>query len=653
LSATILCVEDDRNFCQILERALSAEGFEVRLAHDGEEALRILEADPADLVLLDVMLPKRDGFEVLETLRSMQGSVGNIPAVFLSGCSGGPQYTERANRLGAYAWLTKPVTLERLTHVIRKALDLTAPERVAEQKAVSPPERALLVGGLEDLPFPALLHHLHGMRAEGVLQLRDGRKRKALQLRDGRAIAVRSNLVGECLGNLLVRSQRIEQPDLDESLARMHRGEGMQGQILVAMQILSEDELAAALRQQAEEKLFEIFTWWSGEYRFLRGARLAKGHALALDQSPANVILAGIRGRTPIELVDAALAEKRDRVAALGESPYYRFQEIDLDVPGQALLQELSRRTPPMADLLERDEATRRTLYGLVAAELVELRPSEATEQGSGSTASGRIEPAPPCVAGVPPVTEAMSRDTDAGLRAELERLAERLRGRDYFAVLGVSEQAGSDEVQRAYEDAAKRTHPDRFRNASDVVKRLAEEVFGLISRAHEALSDTQRRQAYVLERQSHTREAAKLEEGRRALKAELRFRDGEKALRRRDYEGALASFEEAVRLFGEEGEYHAYLGYALFQVRRGDRQGEKEAIGHIRRGRKLAPDREKPYLLLGRLHREAGRVQSAEKCFTRVLQINPDCVEAVRELRLIHMRRQKAKGRLARLLRR
>ena len=156
-----------------------------------------------------------------------------------------------------------------------------------------------------------------------------------------------------------------------------------------------------------------------------------------------------------------------------------------------------------------------------------------------------------------------------------------------------------------------------------------------------------------MLERRSHSREAAKLEEGRRALKAELRFRDGEKALRRRDYEGALASFEEAVRLFGEEGEYHAYLGYALFQTRRDDRQAEKEAIGHIRRGRKLAPDREKPYLLLGRLHREAGRVQGAEKCFTRVLQINPDCVEAVRELRLIHMRRQKAKGRLARLLRR
>jgi CheY-like chemotaxis protein/DnaJ-domain-containing protein 1 len=647
LSATILCVDDDRHFCQILARALGAEGFEVRLAHDGEQALATLETDPADLMLLDVMLPRRDGFEVLETLRSMQGPVGSLPVVFLSGCSGGPPYAERAARLGAHACLTKPIPLEQLVGAVRKALDLAPPARTEAVRAPIP-EREILQGNLADLPFPALLHHLHGLRADGVLQLRVGRKRKAVQLRGGRPVAVRSNLIGECLGNLLVRLGRIEQRELDESLARMRRGEGMQGQILVAMELLSEDELGALLRHQAEEKLFEIFAWRSGEFRFLRDARLAKANALALDQSPANLVLRGILERMPSDLVDAALGARSDCVAALGESPYYRFQEIDLDAPGRALLEELAQ-TPPLTDLRRRDERTRRILYALIATDMVELR-----DRRTNAAPGGR----PPAVAraSAPPTAKepaAPARDMEAGLRAELEKLAERLRGRDYFDVLGVSQEADTEEIRGAYEDAARRTHPDRFRGASDAVERLAEEVFGLLSRAYETLSDPRQRQAYLIERQADSRDARELEEGRRALQAELRFQEGEKLLRRRDYEGALASFEEAVTLFPEEGEYHAYRGWALFLARRGDPRAEKEALSHIRKGRKLAPDREKPYLFLGRLHREAGRAQNAEKCFTRVLQINPDCVEAVRELRLIHMRREKAKGRIGRWLRR
>ena len=78
-----------------------------------------------------------------------------------------------------------------------------------------------------------------------------------------------------------------------------------------------------------------------------------------------------------------------------------------------------------------------------------------------------------------------------------------------------------------------------------------------------------------------------------------------------------------------------------------------QEALLHVRRGRKLAPTREKPYLFLGRLHHAAGRIDAAEKCLTRALQLDPDCVEAMRELRLIQMRRKKARGLVDRLLRR
>ena len=78
-----------------------------------------------------------------------------------------------------------------------------------------------------------------------------------------------------------------------------------------------------------------------------------------------------------------------------------------------------------------------------------------------------------------------------------------------------------------------------------------------------------------------------------------------------------------------------------------------EEALEHVKRGIKLAGDREKPYLLMGRLCKATGRADAAERMFTRAVQIQPNCVEALRELRLINMRRQKQKGIIGRLLRR
>ncbi len=79
MAATVLCVDDDRNLCQLVAKALAAEGYVVRTGCDGTAALALVRDATPDLVLLDTLLPGRDGFSVLEEIRAMDGPVGQIP----------------------------------------------------------------------------------------------------------------------------------------------------------------------------------------------------------------------------------------------------------------------------------------------------------------------------------------------------------------------------------------------------------------------------------------------------------------------------------------------------------------------------------------------------------------------------------------------
>jgi CheY-like chemotaxis protein len=646
LQPTILCVDDDRNFCEILAKAFKAEGYAVRTAHDGETALRSLREAPPSLVTLDILLPRQDGFRVLEQVRALRGAAARTPALLLSGCSPTPQYRSRAAELGAAALLTKPVPLERLLEVAGKATGSAVAARVEPRAGEARP----IAGQLEKVPFAALLHHLHGLRASGVLHLESGKKRKKLQLRDGRPVAVKSNLVDECLGNLLAATGSISWDVMHESLRRVKRGEGPQGQILMAMHMLDEEDLARALRRQAAEKLLEIFSWESGRFRFQRGVRLKGANALALRGSPANLIVEGVRSRLPAAAMESFFLKNGAKFLIPSESPFYRFQEIELTPTEEKLLRRIDGAVPIGRLAARVDEAARRTLYGAIAIGLFEVRRAAPAPAVAKSAA-----PRPPVAArrAAAAKPESVAPAQEEGARADLSDMAANLRGRDFFSILGLEHRTDDEEVRCAYVELAKRTHPDRYSGFGEAVKQLAEEVFGLVSEAYQNLADQERRLAYLRSLRNRERDAEELEEGQRALRAELAFQRGVAALGRKDNAGAAGCFEEAVRTYPEEGEYHAWFGWAWYLTDPSAAGRLDEALEHVREGRKLAPDREKPYLFLGKLYKAADRKAIAERMFTRALQLDPDCVEAIRELRLLHMRREKSKGLMKRILRR
>jgi len=101
----ILIVEDDGFLIQMYATKLEMEGFKVVAAIDGEKALRLIKRELPDLILLDLLLPKKDGFQVLEELKRDE-AVKNIPVVVLSNL-GQKEDIDRCFELGAKDYLIK------------------------------------------------------------------------------------------------------------------------------------------------------------------------------------------------------------------------------------------------------------------------------------------------------------------------------------------------------------------------------------------------------------------------------------------------------------------------------------------------------------------------------------------------------------------
>lgn len=117
---TVLVVDDDRNAVDILQRLLTKEGFVVHCANGGREALAAVNAHPIDVILLDVMMPDIDGFQVCESLRKREGT-REIPVILLT-AKDDMETRVIGMRLGVSEFLTKPINKIELFQRLRAQL---------------------------------------------------------------------------------------------------------------------------------------------------------------------------------------------------------------------------------------------------------------------------------------------------------------------------------------------------------------------------------------------------------------------------------------------------------------------------------------------------------------------------------------------------
>ena len=120
LRSRILVIDDDREVAETIKLALESNGFEVITAHDGATGIALVQRDRPDLVILDMMLPKRSGFLVLETLRQYEPTPTRVIMVT---ANDGVRHQKYAESLGVDGYLHKPFEIDELLKKVDELLD--------------------------------------------------------------------------------------------------------------------------------------------------------------------------------------------------------------------------------------------------------------------------------------------------------------------------------------------------------------------------------------------------------------------------------------------------------------------------------------------------------------------------------------------------
>ena len=157
MAETILVVDDDLDILELLKMNLEPEGYDVRTASDGKQAVESASLNPPDLILLDVMMPHKDGFQVIEDLKNIEDTK-TVPVILLTARG---QTEDKVHGLdaGADDYITKPFDLREVTARVKAVLGRTQPI-----KYINPLMRAM-GSGFNEAGVQQLAGHLQAAAA--------------------------------------------------------------------------------------------------------------------------------------------------------------------------------------------------------------------------------------------------------------------------------------------------------------------------------------------------------------------------------------------------------------------------------------------------------------------------------------------------------
>ena len=289
---------------------------------------------------------------------------------------------------------------------------------------------------------------------------------------------------------------------------------------------------------------------------------------------------------------------------------------------------------PAEAARLRRQRLLRR------AVENMGVLPTQRGPEGAVAVTPAAATPAAP-----PPPPSTLSAEERA-FAEQLDARATSLAGKDHFTVLGVPQAANKDQVKAAFLQLAKTFHPDRLPQPLQPSHGARiNAVFDSIRAAYDVLQDDAARARYVEELKAGPPkpgfkpgvkgEPTPVEQQVREL-----MRDGEVALKKKDFAGAERAFARAHTLDGKHAESLAAKGWAIYMDP--SRKAELPAVKQLMQDAlKLDPKCARAHYQLGVIARVHGEAAASEKHFRAAVAANPRHAEASAEVRLLEIRKK------------
>ncbi|SEA76900.1 Response regulator containing CheY-like receiver, AAA-type ATPase, and DNA-binding domains [Desulfuromusa kysingii] len=613
----ILVIDDDRDLRDFLQQAFSAAGFQVETVDRGAIGLRKLLTEDFQLVLIDLNMAEISGPNICRALRK-HDNTRDLPVVMVTSIFHSPeQIAEAKENYGADGFLLKPFNGQDLQNLL---------ERVFSSEGESKKDPKSEIQPLSDYTIPLQLQQLYREKATGLLHLQRGDAKKIIYIKDGYPIFARSNVLSECLGRMLVAEGIITQVDCDQSVERSTETRRLQGTVLIEMGLLTPHEVQEALIRQVTNKLLSTFAWKSGTCQFVYGKDFKK-NVTKIKLTPAALIMQGIDLYWTAKQLDDFLFPFSEDYLKQSGNPQYRFQDIQLSKRGMAIFNSC-KGGETLDSILAQHPLARREIQKILAALMI----SEMLDRSTTPDLSG-IDDVP---------ERAGTTLIDEKLRQKILGDYKRIMDADYFETLGLSRQCGPGEVRKAYYQLAKEYHPDRFLGSdlSNEMRTKINEMFQYITQAYTVLSDPDSCSDYLDELVNGPKKSIDISQ---VIEAETCYQEGTALLKVRRYKAAAKALQRAIELSPGESEYMTYFALALFKSDPEKADIQNQAVEVLLTSREINPGFDLTHLYLGQVYQAQGKERQAEKSFEMAVQANPSCTEALRELRLMNLRREQA----------
>jgi len=293
-----------------VKNILERRGYDVKYLHDGREALGVFYAFEPSLVVCDHQVASLSGIEMCDLVKR-HPSGQKVIFILITHLPKNPRLVEElAQRVQADELIGKPYSVSDVLTKIDQWMDsssrpvpIFAREFSSDLGQAKKAKPLPTEGNLGDVAFVKLLYQLHHRRFSGELILNDKRKRMRVVFRHGDPLTVQSNYIREdALGRLLVVDRKISNNQLEQAIAHQQDQKVKLGEALIALEMLSPEELQLYLEKQSYRKLLGACRrqWRSGTFLLRPGlSRYNSGNGPFI--STVRLIQDGIQDSYPLD----------------------------------------------------------------------------------------------------------------------------------------------------------------------------------------------------------------------------------------------------------------------------------------------------------------------------------------------------------------